>query len=83
MSSARGQQLDSHSHTVSYAHPPPPTPSQSSPADFLNLIAFMYADQPADSVLRWRADSSDTRLYAFLRWAAEVGFLPYSNFTQH
>ncbi|KAG8791523.1 hypothetical protein FRC12_008949 [Ceratobasidium sp. 428] len=72
MSSVRGRQPDPHSRTVSYAHPPPLAPSRSSLADFFNLIAFVYADRPADSALRWWADSSDTRLYAFLRWAAEA-----------
>ncbi|KAG8792522.1 hypothetical protein FRC12_005892 [Ceratobasidium sp. 428] len=72
MSFARGRQPDPLSRTVSYAHPPPPTPSRSSLADFFNLFAFVYANRPADSALRWWADSSDTRLYAFLRWAAEA-----------
>ncbi|KAG9095701.1 hypothetical protein FRC06_009514, partial [Ceratobasidium sp. 370] len=72
ISTTRGRQPDPHSRVVSYANQPPPAPSRSSLADFFNLIAFVYADRPADSALRWWADSSDTRLYAFLRWAAEA-----------
>ncbi|KAB5590005.1 Nuclear pore complex protein [Ceratobasidium theobromae] len=47
-------------------------PSRSGLADFFDLIAFIYADQTPDEALKWWADSSDTRLYAFLRWAAEA-----------
>ncbi|KAG8742094.1 hypothetical protein FRC10_002030 [Ceratobasidium sp. 414] len=72
ISTTRVRQPDPHSRAVSYANQPPPPPCRSSLADFFNLIAFVYADRPADSALRWWADSSDTRLYAFLRWAAEA-----------
>jgi nuclear pore complex protein Nup205 len=70
-SSSRGRQPEPHSRTVSHAHQPPASP-RSGLSDFFNLIAFVYADRPADSALRWWADSSDARLYAFLRWAAEA-----------
>ena len=68
LSTSRARQPDPHSRTVSYSTQPP----RSGLGNFFNLIAFVYADRPPDAALRWWADSSDGRLYAFLRWAAEA-----------
>ncbi|KAF8608028.1 hypothetical protein BDV93DRAFT_551893 [Ceratobasidium sp. AG-I] len=72
LSTARARQPDPHSRTVSHSFQPP----RSGLGDFFNLIAFVYADRPPDAALRWWADSSDGRLYAFLRWAAEARVTP-------